>query len=120
MKLLLAPIALLALTSPARDTVALRFAPEEGTVLKRTFIAEAQYHLADLRASIDGEPIERPEELPDYKMGFEEHISVTDKLGAVADGRPSEVVRTFDELKQESTDSIGEEESESTLKSSLE
>lgn len=118
MKLLLAPLALLLLSS-TRDELALRYAPEEGTVLKRTFVAEAEYHLADLSASIDGEPLDRPEELPDFRMGFEEHIVVTDTLRSLADGRPAELLRTFDELRQDSTDSSGDEEVESTMTSSL-
>lgn len=118
MKLLLPPIALLLLSS-TRDELTLRYAPEEGTVLKRTYVAEAEYHLADLSASIDGEPLERPEELPDFRMGFEEHIVVTDTLRSVADGRPTELLRTFDELRQDSSDSSGDEEVESTMTSSL-
>jgi len=119
MKLLLPPLALLVLSGSAREEIALRYAPEEGTVLTRTFVAEAQYHLADMSASIDGEALERPDELPDFKMGFEEHITVTDALRSVAAGRPTELVRTFDDLRQESSDSVGEEESESTLTSQL-
>jgi len=119
MKFLLPPLALFCLASSAREGVTLRYAPEEGTVLQRTFVAEASYHLADMSASIDGEALDRPDELPDYRMGFEEHIAVTDTLRSVADGRPLELVRTFDELRQESTDSVGEEETESTLSSHL-
>jgi hypothetical protein len=119
MKHLLLPLALLLLSGSERETIALRYAPEEGTVLARTFVAEAQYHLADMSASIDGEALDRPEELPDYHMGFKEHIAVTDTVRSLADGRPAELVRTFDELNQESTDSVGDEETESTLKSDL-
>jgi len=119
MKLLLPPLALFSLASSAHDGIALRYAPEEGTVLERTFLAEAKYHLADMSASIDGEALDRPDELPDYRMGFEEHITVTDTLRSIAAGRPAELVRTFDELRQESTDSVGEEETESTLSSHL-
>ena len=120
MKILLAPLALVLFTFAGSDGLALRYAPEEGTVLKRTFVAEAEYHLADLSASIDGEALERPEEMPDMRMGFEEHITVTDTLRSLADGRPSELVRTFDELRQESSESAGDEEAESSLTSVLE
>src|SRR5262245_16469334 len=119
MKLLLPPLALFFLASTAPDKVALRYAPDEGTVLTRTFVAEAQYHLADMSASIDGEALEHPDEMPDYKMGFEEHIAVTDTVRSLAEGHPSELVRTFDELSQESTDSVGDQESKSSLKSHL-
>src|SRR5262245_3648373 len=119
MKLLLPPLALFLLASSAPDEIALRYAPEEGTVLARTFLAEAQYHLADMSASIDGEALERPDELPDYKMGFEEHIAVTDTVRSLAAGRPAELVRTFTELSQESTDSVGDEATKSSLTSHL-
>jgi hypothetical protein len=52
-------------------------------------------------------------------MSFVEHIAVTDALNKVADGRPTELVRTFDELTQENTDSAGEKESSSTYESPL-
>jgi hypothetical protein len=119
MKLLLPPLALFLLASSAPEEIALRYEPDEGTVLTRTFVAEARYHLADMSASIDGEALERPEELPDYKMGFEERITVTDTVRSLSDGHPAELVRTFDELSQESTDSVGEEEATSSLSSHL-
>src|SRR5262245_31679326 len=113
MKLLLTPLVLCLLSAPYREDVALEFAPAEGTVLKPTFVAEAEYRLADLRTSVAGNVLEA-EELPDYSMKFVEHIAVTDTLGAVADGRPTELVRAFDDLRQENTDRVGDEESEST------
>lgn len=119
MKLLLLPVALLLFSAPTRDELALRFEPEEGTVLKRVFEAEAEYHLTDLSASIDGEPLERSGELPDYGMSFQEHIAVTDTLQSVSDGRPTELVRTFDELSQANTDSSEGEDTETTLTSPL-
>jgi hypothetical protein len=118
MKLLLLPLCLVFLSAPARDAVALRFEPEEGTVLKRTFQAEAKYHLADSSLSINGEAQEKTEETPDYHMSFLERIAVTDDLKKVADGRPTELVRTFDELTQ-NTDSVGDKESSSTYASPL-
>jgi hypothetical protein len=120
MKLLLPPVCLLFLSTPARDEVALRFEPEKGTVLKRVFVAEAEYRLTDLSASIDGESVERAAELPDYAMGFTEHIAVTDTLHAIAGGRATEILRAFDELRQENTDSVEGEDTETSLYSPLE
>lgn len=120
MKLLLPTLALFLLAPAPADEVTLHFAPEEGTVLKRVFVAEADYRLADLETTVDGEVIEREGELPDYGMRFTEHVAVTDTLAAVADGRPTELVRTFDELRQENVDRFEGEEVESALASGLE
>jgi len=121
MKLLLPPLALFLFSASVRDDeVALRFAPAEGTVLKRVFDAKAEYHLAEASVSIAGESREMPGELPDYEEGFTEHIAVTDRVKTMADGHPSELVRTFDELGQDSVASQGEEEEQSTSTSPLE
>jgi hypothetical protein len=120
MKLLLPPVVLVLLSIRSTDEVALRYAPEEGTVLERTFEAEADYHLADLSASVDGEPIDREGELPEDDSSFVERIVVTDTLGAIEDGRPTELVRVFDELSQQDETTIGEEQATSTLVSALE
>ena len=119
MKLLLPSLALFLLASPAREGVALVYEPAEGTVLKRLFVAEARYRLTDLTASIDGEAIEHDGDLPDLTESFVERIGVTDTLAAVADGRPTELVRTFDELSQENTDTFEGEESTSEYGSPL-
>jgi hypothetical protein len=118
MKLLIAPLALFLLVPPGREPVALAFAPEAGTVLARRFEARAEYHLADIQAEVDGEVIPREGELPEDESSFVERIVVTDTLGPVVDGRPAEVVRSFDALSQENGGSDGEEGS--TLTSPLE
>lgn len=129
MKLLLAPLALFLLfphpstperETPPRETIELRWAPEEGTVLTRTFEAEASYRLTDITASVDGEELERGAELPDYGMSFQEHVVVTDTLRSIAGGRPTELLRTFDELSQENTDSVAGEDSERSFTSPFE
>src|SRR5262245_58006083 len=72
MKPWFAPACLLLFSAPTptREGVALRFAPEEGTVLKRMFEAKAEYHLADLTTSVDGEALPEEGELPAYTTGF--------------------------------------------------
>lgn len=110
MKLPLAPLALLLLVPPAREGVELAYAPAEGTVLKRLFVAEASYRLTDMTASIDGEEVSHDGELPEYAMSFVERIAVTDTLESVSAGRPTTLLRRFDELGQENTDRAGDEE----------
>lgn len=113
MKLLPTAAALLALSAP-RDEVALRFAPAEDTVLVRTFDAEASYRLSGMAYAVDGEELETDGELGDLRMEFQEHVQVRDELGASADGRPETLLRSFEELSQETSWSAGEETSAST------
>lgn len=119
MKLLLTPALLVLLSLRSGDAVAPRFAPDPGTVLKRTFVAEAEYRLTDLTASIDGQPLEHPGDLPAYTSSFSERIAVTDVLESVAEGRPSAFVRTFDELQQENSEGLDGEETSTALSSPL-
>jgi hypothetical protein len=121
MKLLLSSAALFLLAAPARDTLALVYAPEEGTQLKRVFDAEAEYRLTDMTTSVNGEPWKGPDEdeRPEISNGFTEHIAVTDTLAAVEDGRPTELVRTFDELGQVNIEKVDDEESSVELGSPL-
>lgn len=116
-----APLLLLLALGPGRgDEVDLSYAPEAGTRLKRVFVAEAEYHLADMTASVDGEPLERTGELPEESSRFVERIAVTDLVEGVEEGRPTELVRTFDELSQEDAMEAGEEEVSGSLSSDLE
>ena len=119
MKLLPTAAALLLLTGP-RDDVALRFAPAEDTTLVRTFDAEASYRLSAVVLAIDGEEIDTGDEVGDLRMEFQEHVRVRDELGSTEGGRPSSLVRHFDELSQETSWSAGEEESTSTSSSPFE
>jgi len=116
MKFLPIAAALLALSAP-RDEVALRFAPADEVVLMRTFDAEASYRLSTVTYAIDGEELETDGELADLRMEFQEHVTVRDTLGATEDGRPTTLVRAFEELAQETSWSAGEETSSSTSSS---
>jgi hypothetical protein len=102
------------------EPVELAYRPEDGTTLRRTFEARAEYERTELEFTLDGEPFEPPEEPPDFSLSFLERIVVSDELVSVADGRPTELVRTFEELLQESTYTSGEEELETTAGSELE
>lgn len=119
MKFLLLPAALFLLAAPSGEQITLEYTPEEGMQLRRVFDAEAEYSLTDIVVSIEGEEIEHHAEMPEYSTSFQEHIAVTDTLVALADGRPTELLRTFDELSQENLDKTEEEESEAELGSPL-
>ncbi len=120
MKPLLAPTFLLVLSGVPGEGASLAFEPEEDTTLERTFEARAEYERTDLELTVDGEPYEPPAEIPGYSEHFLERISVSDRLEQVGEGRPLELVRTFDELLQETTFSAGEEKLETTAGSALE
>ena len=96
---------------PRRAARRARYAPEEGGA--RAPRGRGAHHPRHERPRSTARA-ERPPELPDYKMGFEEHIEVTDKPPAPTVSRPSSC-KLFDEFSQKSTDSVGEEESESAL-----
>ncbi|MFT7540431.1 MAG: hypothetical protein ACI9K5_001392 [Gammaproteobacteria bacterium] len=117
---LLLSAALLSLSGsiePAAPTeaVELRYAPEEGTVIRRTIHNDASFELIEVGLLMDGEepPFEMPE--PDVSIVGIEHIVVLDKIGAVEDGRPLKLQRTFEELNWENTFSSETEDAEETM-----
>jgi hypothetical protein len=94
------------------------FEPEEGTVLTRRFVATLDMDLVDYTATLDGDELELNE--LELNISSVETIEVTDELVGVEDNRPTEIVRTFDELTQEATVTANGEESEQLSTSALE
>ena len=120
MKQVLIPAALVLLAGgPARE-VAIVYEPEEGTVLTRTFEAVGEMSLTAVEVTVDGEELEREWDEFDYEYESLERIVVTDELAEVQHGRPTDLVRTFDELLQEASFYIADEERETTSLSELE
>jgi len=104
--LLLAPLVLATPLVPTETK--LDFAPEEGTVLTRHFEATLEMELASFQVLLDDEELTIPD--VDWSIEWVESIEVEDELLEVEDGRPTEMVRTFGDLRQESTiDANGEE-----------
>lgn len=120
MKELLIPACLLVLSGgPPGNLDEIAFRAEEGTVLTRTFEARAELELGGMEFWVDGEEIETDAELPEYEIESLERIVVTDEILEAEDGRPTDLLRTFDELLQESTYWIGDNEVETTSASAL-
>jgi hypothetical protein len=117
MKLLLVPPCLLLLAGP-RDEVTLAWSPAEESVLVRTFDAEASNRLAAITYHIGDQDFEE-ENLPEYRMEFQEHVVVRDELAAAGEGRPRVLVRRFEELTQETSTTFGEDEQTSSASSPL-
>ena len=117
MKLLLVPPCLLLLAGP-RDEVTLTWSPAEESVLVRTFDAEASNRLAAITYHVGDQDFEE-ENLPEYRMEFQEHVVVRDELAAAGEGRPRVLVRRFEELTQETSTTFGEDEQTSSASSPL-
>ena len=119
--ILFAALPLLLTSSPVQnETYTLKYAPDEGVILKRDFEVEGSLDLTDFSMTVDGEEPELGETELSYV--WSESIVVEDELISVDEGRPFELVRTFSSLGQETVISGGEDEEdvELTSKSDLE
>jgi hypothetical protein len=76
----------------------LAFQPEPGTQLTKSYAMAIEFSLDDISLIVDGQDVGQM--LGQLEMNFEQdvRIQVTDTYKAVADGRPTELLRTFDEL----------------------
>jgi hypothetical protein len=94
--------ALLALTAPA-DKV--EFHPAEGLALTRTYTSKTELTLDDMEMTMNGQPLPMEIEM-DMDMTMSQRTVVTDELGALSEGRPVRLKRSFDELTQQSEFSL--------------
>lgn len=106
---------LLAFSSNKADKIA--FAPKEGSTVVKTFTMTTSMELDDMSMSMNGEPSPMA---PDIEMGMEivNTIQVTDQYGAVSDGKPAKLTRTFDTIGAEmemdvAVNMMGNEETQS-------
>ncbi len=94
--------ALLALGLPG-DKVEFRAA--EGLSLRRDFTSVTHLTLDDMEITQNGQPL--PMEIQmDMQMDMRMTLGITDLYGAIGSGRPARLVRSFDELGQQSQFSI--------------
>src|SRR5262245_52139527 len=103
MKLYLLKLSLgtaLALASFASGPDEVRYAPEKGLKVTRTFETSSEFELESESATIDGERVPGN---PSGSLSLEEKFVVSDELVAVGSGRPEKLARTFDELHQQQT-----------------
>jgi hypothetical protein len=88
----------LAFTSPGPwDKPA--FQPSPGTILTKEFTTEFDVSLDDLSLTVNGQDIAEMIGQLEFTIGSEGKIGVTDTYKAIADGRPTELLRTFDSLR---------------------
>ena len=78
---------------------AIAFHPEPGSSVTKTFTSGGEYELDDLSLIVNGEDMGGM--LGQFEMSMKalNTIEVTDAYMAVADGRPTELLRTFDTLE---------------------
>ncbi|MEQ1892173.1 MAG: hypothetical protein ABL998_06495 [Planctomycetota bacterium] len=113
-RLVLAPALAFALTLPGAKEK-LVFAPAAGTTLQRTCSSIFALELESMSVQFNGEDI--PAEYlgdMDGSMGHEERFTVTDVIEVMGDGRPTRLVRSFDELSGKETATFGGEDGEET------
>ena len=91
---LIAVPALVAL-KPVADSVA--FQPEDGSSASKEYEISMSLSLGDLSAMVDGQDMSGM--IPgDFEMSADLLMSVTDQYVSSEDGRPLELIRTFDAL----------------------
>src|SRR5262245_51436154 len=74
------------------------FHPEAGSSVTKSFTTGGDYELDELSLLVNGEDMTA--NLPQFEVNVkaENKVEVTDAYKAVADGRPTELLRTFDAL----------------------
>jgi hypothetical protein len=84
-------------SSTALDSPA--FHPEEGVELTKTFETRVELNLDDLSLTADGQDV--GEMMGDIEMTLthESSVTVSDEYRSLGEGRPAELLRTFDELE---------------------
>jgi hypothetical protein len=75
-----------------------RFAVKEKTKLTKVFEDKTTLHSTSFSMTVDGNDMGG--EMPDFKLSFEEtsRVEVSDLYGALKDGLPSKLTRTYDKL----------------------
>lgn len=78
----------------------LAFAPKGGAESKKTLTLEADFSIVDLSGDVNGQPLppEASEQLTSQGLLLTMATTVTDVYAATKDGRPVELLRTYDAL----------------------
>lgn len=87
----------------------LSFAPKAGSEAKKTLTIEADFSITDLTGDMNGQPLppEATEQLTSQSLLVNLAQTVTDVYTTTKDGKPVELLRTFDSISMESE--VGEE-----------
>ena len=99
--LTVAALALPALIAAALPVDTVEFKPADGLALTRTYSQKTELSLDDMEMSINGQP--SPVQIDmEMDMTMTQRVVVSDEVSSVSGGRPSKLVRSFDELAQQS------------------
>ena len=107
--------ALALLSAPSAREDELVFAPSAGTSVQRTCESNFALELESMSVQFNGEeiPAEYLGEV-DGSMGHEASFRVTDVFEAVGDGRPTRLLRSYDELSGKETATFADEDGDET------
>jgi hypothetical protein len=92
----------LALSSFASGPDEVRYAPEKGLKVTRTYETSGEFKLESVSVTVDGQEHPVPGN-PTGSLSSEQKFVVSDELVAVGSGRPEKLARTFDELHKQQT-----------------
>jgi hypothetical protein len=95
-----AALALPALIAAALPADKVEFRPADGLSLTRTYSNKTELSLDDMEMTINGQP--GPAIEMEMDMTMSQSVVVTDEMAALADGRPTKLVRSYEELDQQS------------------
>jgi hypothetical protein len=92
---LLCAVAIPALVAFAPKADSIKFAPEAGSSVTKTFSTTSNFSLDDMSVLVDGQA---PPMMPELamQMVMSQNTTVTDTYNAVAEGRPSKITRHYD------------------------
>ena len=99
--LTVAALALPALIAAALPADKVEFHPADGLSVTRTYSQKTELSLDDLDMTVNGQP---PPMVPEMEMDMtmNQHVVVSDEIASMSDGRPAKLVRSYDELSQQS------------------
>jgi hypothetical protein len=116
MKMPILPLALAPLAfAPLADEVS--YHPKEGTALAREVRRSYELKLEEISVEINGQPMEVEGEM---EIRDSLHIVVNDEIVKVGDGRPAKLVRDYETLSGETTESSDGEDTTRERSSALE
>lgn len=76
----------------------LSFHPKDGSAVSKTFATNLEFGVDDLTISVDGNDVSEMVPLDQAHMNMSSSVSITDTYVKVADGRPTELLRSFDAI----------------------
>jgi len=99
--LTVAALAIPALIAASLPADKVEFHPADGLSVTRTYSQKTELTLDDMEMTLNGQPSPMQVEM-EMNMNLTSHVVVSDAFSKVSEGRPSKLVRSYDELAQQS------------------